>query len=110
MHTGTAYAKLDPTLRSVVESEARRAELRDPQTRDRLPFEVEVNSENAIILPLFIATTNAAVTAEAIRTCGGTVSVTTPERLVARVPLSNIEAIAGRPEVVRLEPSWKRRH
>jgi len=104
-----AGGTIDPALRTLIDDGDRVARLQDQSARDALPFQVELAANGTVVVPVFVDTKDPAATADAIRASGGSVSLLMRERLIARLPVSSLRAIGARQEVVRIEPSWKRR-
>jgi hypothetical protein len=100
---------VDPALRMLIEDRTRVAAMQEQAARDASPFEVQVDSDGRVVVPVFITTTDPDATAAAIRQAGGTVSVVMKGRLIAGLPIGSVASVGERSEVVRIEPSWKRR-
>ena len=102
-------SRIDAALRMLIDDKDRVAALQQQSARDALPFEAELAADGTVVIPVFVDTRSPATTADAIRAGGGSVSLVMQERLIARLPVSAVREIAARQEVVRIEPSWKRR-
>src|SRR4051812_10526986 len=99
--TKSGDAKIEATLRAALD--------RSPEQAQSLPFVTEKAADGTVIVPLFIKTNDVNATKEAIASAGGSTSTAAGNTLVARLPMTKIRSIAGRSEVIAIEPSYRER-